>query len=82
MESHASWQSAAEVPDQEHDEPSPTCTITEAKRRHGCLQTALFYLRHGREALAGVDGTDLTDLDSLIDDAQEAATYYQPATHS
>jgi hypothetical protein len=51
-------------------------TTSEAQRRLTCLQTALFHLRLGREALNGVPGTDLTELDSLIDDTEEAVAYY------
>lgn len=74
-----SWRQAAEVPDQAHDDPSPTCTVTEAKRRLHCLQAASFHLRMAHDALEGVEGSDLTDLDSLIDDVQEGVRYYEPA---
>lgn len=77
--SDVSWRQAAEPADAEHDDPTPTCTVTEAKRRHACLTTALFHLRLGQEALAGVGDVDLTALDDLIDDTREALAYYQPA---
>jgi hypothetical protein len=65
----------------EPDDPSPTCTTSEAKRRKACADTALFHLRLARDALVGLSA-DVTDLDSLIEDAEEASRYYSEAPHA
>lgn len=62
----------------EPDDPTPTCTTSEAARRKSCADTAQFHLRLAREALVGLDA-DVSELDSLIEDTQEASRYY---THS
>ena len=54
---------------------SNSVTTSERKRRKSCADAALFHLRVAREALVGLDA-DTAGIDSLLDDAAEAAAYY------
>ena len=65
----------------EPDAPAPTCTTSEAARRKACADCASFHLRLAREALIGLNA-DVADLDSLIEDAQEASNYYTAKPHA
>jgi hypothetical protein len=50
-------------------------TTSELKRMKSCAETALFHLKLARDAFIGLHA-DLDELDSLIEDAEEAVDFY------